>query len=255
MSEKLIIAETFRKTEKFQDALSLYEEILHESPHNAEGFQGAAYCTYHLHRLDDALRYSDLALELDQSLVIAHTIRAYVLNINGDNEKSRKEAKIAYELDNNSPDALCCYGTMLVFDGEFDSAIQMLEKATKIDSTIYVAHNNLAFAYSQKKNLKRQLHHVGIMFRLRPSIRNAIRYLGALIGAYSLMFSIALFVIMILAYLTKYKLLLIFPLITIVLSILSFFVLAIKRQWKEALKIFLGILIIGGATLFVYFGR
>ena len=75
MNKKLLEAESFRKLEKHQVALSLYEEILQESP-NAEALQGAAYCAYHLHQLDEASRYSDLALRSDSRLAIPHVKKA-----------------------------------------------------------------------------------------------------------------------------------------------------------------------------------
>ena len=126
---KLKDAQEAQRREEFAEALKLYEEIIKVSPQLAEGYAGAAYYLYYLQKYNEALEMSNTALGLNPTLIIPHVIKAYVFDIYEDKEKSRREAKIAYDLDPNSFDALLCYGTMLVFDEQFDNAIEVLEKA------------------------------------------------------------------------------------------------------------------------------
>lgn len=177
-------AKTFLDHGDFNAALKLCEKIIDTEPQIALAYQFACVALANLRRYPDALQMSLRALELDPNLLIPHTTMAIVYDELGEKEKSRKEVKIALDKDSGSSDALCCAGILSLVDNRLDDAAFYLEKAVKIDPSLYLAHYNLAAVYQSKKDSRKLLRQTFILFKLKPSTKSLFRLMFILSRQY-----------------------------------------------------------------------
>lgn len=248
----------------FNKAFEICQNIISSEPRNAVAFQYASVALSNLGRYPDALSMSTKALEIDPTLVIPHTTMALVYDEIGEKEKSRKEAKIALDKNPESPDALCCSGTLLLIDNRIDDATQYLEKAVKIDPSFYLAHYNLAAIYQGKKDSGKLFRQTIILFGLRPSIKSLFRLMFFLGRSYKYVYIPILFLSALLSPILGFKIILI---ITLLLTLIWFAggiyigLLAEKKQLKQLLFNIaggIGVAILGLVLFFsmnYFFGR
>lgn len=248
----------------FNKAFEIYQNIISSEPHNAIAFQYASVALSNLGRYSDALSMSTKALEIDPVLVIPHTTMALVYDEIGEKENSRKEAKIALDKNPESPEALCCSGTLSLIDTKTDDAIQYLEHAVKIEPSFYLAHYNLAAAYQAKKDSGKLLRQTIILFRLKPNIKSLFRLMFFLSRSYKYAFIPILFLSALLSPLLG---VMVYLIITMLLTFIWFAggiyigLLAEKKQLKQLLFNIaggIGVAILGLILFFsmnYFFGR
>lgn len=162
------------KDGRYEEALELYNRKILDSPNNALAYQGAAFALFRLKAMEEAIEMSRKALSLDSQLAFAHVILAEAYDELGEIVISREEAKTGYQLDPESAEVLGCYGAFLLIDRKYEEAIPVLEKAVKINPTSYNIYNNLAAAYSHKKDKGKVFEQAREMYRLRPSLYTTI---------------------------------------------------------------------------------
>jgi tetratricopeptide (TPR) repeat protein len=171
-AKKLFLAEKLIRKGKLKKALELYNEIIEDDSKCIQAYQGAANVLAALDHYEDAIVMCNRAIEINQNLIIPHTILAIIYNKLGEVEKSREEINIALTIDPNSADALCCYGTILLANNRIDESLEYLERAASRNPSLYKAQLNLAVAYGRKKDSKKVFRQSFTIFFLRPTIKN-----------------------------------------------------------------------------------
>lgn len=161
---------------QFAAALDDFMDVIRVESANALACQGAAQALFNLQRYQEAMQMSLRALDLNRTLVIPHTVLAYVYNEYGDKGKSRSEAQVALENEPRSVDALTCMGVLLVLGNELNEAKEYLEDAVAADPSNFLAQYNLGVVY-QNTNDKRLMKQVLTLFRLRPTARSLLKVL------------------------------------------------------------------------------
>lgn len=228
--------ESALKSNKSWKAYKIYKEIIKLEPQNAIAYQGASTALQNLGKHDAALDMSRKALEIDQNLVIPHTILANIYAKLGEREKSREEANIAFSANPELPEVLCCFGILSLLEGNLDEALKYLEKAVDKDRSYYFAHHHPAVIYQAKGDIKNLFRQTIILFRLKPSIRNALRLLYLITKLYRFIDFPILLVSVLLSPLLGAEVIL----FTTLFLILVYFVIGFfigfadkERQWKE----------------------
>lgn len=150
---KLNQAKIFLDNANFNKALEVYRNIISSEPQNAVAYQYASVALANLGSYPDALNMSIKALEIDPMLVIPHTTMAIIYDELGEKEKSRQEAKIALDKNQESPDALCCSGILSLIDNRLDDAMQYLEKLSKLIHR-FIWHTITLLLYTKAKKMQ-----------------------------------------------------------------------------------------------------
>jgi len=179
MNDILNQANNARRSYAFDKAKPLYQKLLQEEPRNLFVLEGLVECLYNLGEFDKALEFCKIVLEYDQNRHLPHVYYAYIYDFHGNRDEAIKEAQVAFELNSNSPEALCCYGIFSLVRNNIDDAILYLNRAVQIDPNMYLAHYNLAVCYYKQGAFVQYYKEVKILYKLHSSLRNLIFLIGA----------------------------------------------------------------------------
>ncbi|MCE9644778.1 MAG: tetratricopeptide repeat protein [Chloroflexi bacterium] len=171
----------------YRKALNLYKKALISDPNNPRLLAAATECSYNLARVDEALSLGKASVAIKPSLSKIHVLLSYLYATKGDNHASRSEAEIALELDPNSACAICCYGTLLVFERNYKDAISYLSKAISVEPKLYLAHYNLSVCYQEMNDFAGQYRQVKTLFKLKPNLRNFATLTGMYLSSHRLL--------------------------------------------------------------------
>ena len=97
--------------------------------------------------LDQALKFSQKALELDPELAEAHVSRGYAISQNLKYEEAEKEFETAIRLNPKLFDAYYLYGRTLKVQGKYKQAAQLFEQASQVRPEDFQAPIFLVDAY------------------------------------------------------------------------------------------------------------
>lgn len=239
-----------------EGALRLCEEAIQNNQQNAVAYQTAAFIESDLGNYDKALSMSVKALEIDPNLVIPHVTRAYVLDMLGNKKESREEAKVALEKDPESPEVLCCSGTLLLQDGKIDEAKLHLEKAVRLRSSIYLAQYNLLTVYQKIKDVRKLTRQAVILFKLRPNVENFLRLTYIFSRSYQLMVFPALAVSIIVSLFVGAKIILFMTAALVTIDVLGGIFIGFSSRTKPLTQLFINLgmgLVIGLLGITLYF--
>jgi tetratricopeptide (TPR) repeat protein len=133
--------------------------------------------------------------------------------------KSYEHANAARQLEPESAEALGCYGTLLLKDGEIDDAIAVLQKASTLNPQNYLIHNNLAYAYDFKGDKSSYYQVSKTLYQLRPNFKNARRVFAAYHNKNGLAIGISLATVMLIATIFRIQALFVLPGVIVILGI------------------------------------
>lgn len=230
MNSNMIDAQESLNKKRVEKALEIYNREIAENPSNALAFHGIAVCMFNLKNIANAVTMCNKALAINPNLAVSHALLAELYNVLQDVEKSREEAKIAYQIDSNSAEVLAVYGSLLFRDNDLDDAIAVLEKAVQLNPNFYAAHHNLSHAYLRKKDLKGHYIHNKEIFRLRPSFATGLRFIFAYMNAIRPILNFVSLLVTIIALVTKFWLLLILPYSYVAVMVVGSILLRLTRN-------------------------
>jgi hypothetical protein len=96
-----------------------------------------------------------------------------------------------------------------------------------------LAQQNLAIAYRMKKDYKKYIDAMMLVYRHNPNLLNAVKLLVAYQQRYAFFLSLAVFSALIGAWLFQLKILLIIPVFMVVYRLLVDLTYAINSSWKQ----------------------
>ncbi|MBN2582884.1 MAG: tetratricopeptide repeat protein [Planctomycetes bacterium] len=138
--------------------------------------------------LEQALKDFPLSAELPQTLVLARTLVS-VYAIQNKMDESRKLLLDALKVAPRYTPLLVALGEHDLATGKDDEAIEILEKALKLDPSLWGARNNLAWIYATKKNepakAREQIDQALRLQPRHPSLLDTSGWVYYLVGDYS----------------------------------------------------------------------
>jgi tetratricopeptide (TPR) repeat protein len=127
----------------------------------AFAYAGQAWVRYWQHRegagtLDEAIRFSRLALERDATLGVTHFVRGWIMLAKGQFAEAKTEFSTAIELGSSGPDAHYGLADTERMLGNQDAAIKTytraIEKATEAGTGVWHMYYGRALAYAASRN-------------------------------------------------------------------------------------------------------
>ena len=233
MSKNRDIADNLLKQKKYQSALQIYLDILHQYPSDGKVYQGIAQCYYGLNKYPDAFSASNEALKLDPNLAIPHLILAYTYHNQGQFNKALAEAQKAYDLSPELDDVSNCYGALLLGSGKLDASISVLKHTLEIHPESVLAHQNLAVAYREKRESKKYVEEMRLAFKYRRTLLSAVQLLIAYQQRYAFFLALLILAALFGALLTKSRILLVIPVIMVVQGLLADLKFIIDSRWRR----------------------
>lgn len=148
-------AETLRSEDKAAKALPMLQEALNLKPHDPRlhmeiGFSYIARSEY-----DQAIASFDKALALDEELSSAYSGKAVAFDLQGKHQDAQKIYAEAIARGLSSPSLDSNYALSLVFTGQYEEAIRLLEPHANASTATPVMRQNLALAYGLKGDVGR----------------------------------------------------------------------------------------------------
>ena len=174
-------ADSARKSERYLEALSLYQECLKISPQDADVLAATAYCLYHLHRTAEARDANQAAVHVTRNLLLAHVVEAFLASDDGNPARAVQEAEVALRLGPSSAEALACRGILALEEGNPAEARTYLERAIGSNPLMYLAHYNLIGCYQRLGDAHAASAQIRAIFRLKPNVRNLLRLLVSIV--------------------------------------------------------------------------
>lgn len=232
--EQIKSAQKLLDDKNYEEALNFFLSIAKDDPKNALAHQGVSECYYCLGQFGKAIESSEKALGIDPNLSIPHTILAFTHSHAGNLEKSHSEAQAALKLAPNSYESLNCYGVILLLEGNFNEAEAYLTKASQIKPSSVPTHQNLAIVYDRLGNISKYVEETKILFRLKPSAESGLSLLVAFHRKYALFLSIAVPGFLVLALISKTKILLVIPGFYTIWAGYLCYLFAKNRNWRNA---------------------
>jgi tetratricopeptide (TPR) repeat protein len=227
------IADDLLGQKDYQKALQIYLEILRQHPNDGRAYQGIAQCYYKLKKYDDAFSAANQAIRTDPNLAISHVVLAYIYHHRGDFEKALAEAQVAYNLSPQLDEIGNCYGALLLGSGKLDESIAVLTRAIEAHPQSVLAHQNLGLAYREKRDHKRFVEEMRLVFKYRPTFISAKDLLIAYQHRYAVFLSLIVPAALFGALVIKSRILLIIPALIVIQGLLADLQFVIERRWRR----------------------
>jgi serine/threonine protein kinase len=168
---------TFHRLQKYDEALTAYEQAIRLDPNNAAAYNYKGVALHNLKRYDEALVAYERAIRLnpnDGFAALAYNNKGVTLH----NLKRYDEALVAYEqairLDPNDAFAYHYKGVALDELKRYEEALAALDQAIRLDPNSATAYENKGFALMNLKRYEEALVALDQAIRLDPN--SAIAY-------------------------------------------------------------------------------
>jgi len=216
----------------FRAALQAYLNLIQKNPSDGKAYAGVAQSCFGLKDFNAAATASQKAIELDESLAAPHLILAAIHLHRQDFNKALTEARRAYELSPESEEAANLYGVLLMSRGELDESILVLRQTLELHPKSGMTHRNLAVAYREKRDFKKYVEEVKLMFKHEPSVFSAYQLVVSYQQRYALFLSVIMLTALSVALLVRLRALLIVPTILVVQGLFADLEFIREGRWR-----------------------
>lgn len=126
-----------------------------------------------------ALKAANRALHLDSTMVSAHLTLAHIAEL-VDREWGKSEAALqkALELNRNNSETLQVYGWHLLRIGDIQRALNLLQKAVRLDPLAWATHHSLGYAYYCSRSYEDAIQQLETSINLGSQYPNTKKYLS-----------------------------------------------------------------------------
>lgn len=150
VNDKIIRAESLLRSEQYQEALELFDEVIAVSPDNSRVYVYAAEALMALENLGKALEYINQGLKVNARNPLVRIVAGEIhLRLENLDEALGHFTK-ASELDATSAGAFYGMGQVFYEYQEYDQAIKMFRKALVLDRRYRKAYDAIAKTYLAK---------------------------------------------------------------------------------------------------------
>lgn len=133
-------------------------------------------------RIDDAIKATEKAVELDPKLVVAHANLLSLYGRVGDVKKAEEQYRAVMALNPDQfPKAHYDYGVLLMTKGENKQAMEAFRRATQINPSYAQAHNNLGYLLEREGKLQEAMAEFRKAIESAPDYRQAHFNLGRIL--------------------------------------------------------------------------
>jgi len=172
----LLYAEHLQNLGQLHSAGDQLEAALEIKPELAENWTALARIRLAVNRLDEVVKAASRALEIDSEDAVARLTRAEACRQAAQWQMALEDYRVLQQHMPENPYVLMGLGACLAGKGDFDAALQYLQKAVQIKNDLTEAHFNIALVLaSQTKALEANAVLDGVLQenRLEPGLREA----------------------------------------------------------------------------------
>ena len=108
-------------------------------------------CYYEIDELDTAIDYHNRAIEADPTNHRAFVNKGIVYRLMGEYDAAKAEYMSALELAPDYAELHGSLGALALVQGDYQAALQYLERCNELDGSLPVGHSNLALVYAELK--------------------------------------------------------------------------------------------------------
>lgn len=149
------LAEMLRADNRAAQAIPMLEQALRLKPNDARLHMEMGFAQISKASYPDAIRSFDTALSIDDEFGSAYSGKAVALDMQGKHEDAQKIYAEAIARGLSSPSLDSNYALSLIFTGQYDEAIRLLEPHASASTATMVMRQNLALAYGLKGDVGR----------------------------------------------------------------------------------------------------
>jgi serine/threonine protein kinase/predicted TPR repeat methyltransferase len=139
--------EVYESQGRGKDALSEYQQAIDLAPDDWRWPMSAGVAEYRLGNIDNAIAQLQHAAELAPDNAMAYYDLSIAHRQSGQLQQAGNELERSLQLDPTAR-KYAALGSLFLFEGKYDQAVQMEQKAIELNPESYVAYGNLAAAYA-----------------------------------------------------------------------------------------------------------
>jgi protein O-GlcNAc transferase len=163
---------------RLAEALSIYRQLLSQSPDDPEVLHLLGYALYQSGEPSEGLPYLEKAIELDPTSAIFHGNYGVVLTVLHRDADAAKACKRATELRPDFPEAWYNLGNALRALGQFPDAIAAFRRSLQQRPQFASAHVNLGIALLSNNQVGEAIDEFRAALALQPDLYEAVINLG-----------------------------------------------------------------------------
>lgn len=179
------LAVQLSKAERYQDAATIFGQVLRDDPNRAATHREIGYALLRLGRVDQSLSHLNQSVRLDPASPETHDTLATLWRTVGRRADAIAEYRKAVALAPNTADWHNNLGSALLDDDQVDAADGEFREALRCNPSSAVAHRNLGVALAARNRFEEAAAHLREAVRLDPDFTDAKQNLAevtALIG-------------------------------------------------------------------------
>ncbi|MEM9922489.1 MAG: tetratricopeptide repeat protein [Cyanobacteria bacterium P01_D01_bin.50] len=166
-------ANTFYELQRYEEALSNYQQAIEIKPEYAPAWNGQAKVLYELNSYQKALSAYDTAIQIEPGYQDSWSGRGFVLNKLQRYQEAIASFDKALKLESASPRVWNARGEALSNLKRYDEAIKSYDKAVELQPEYHQAWYNKAWALYSLKRYQDALSTYGKVIELKPSNEKA----------------------------------------------------------------------------------
>ncbi len=174
MTDYMIDANKALERNRYRRALKLYEQEISARRDNLLARDRAARCLLNLKRPRESLAMCDETLRLDPNYALAHARRAQAYYVLKEASRSNEDMAIAYAMAPTDPEILGAYGSLLLFQKQFDEARNFLDRALQADPGKYFYYQKLAAVAFGQRDKPKMVLYTREMYRMQRTPMNLL---------------------------------------------------------------------------------
>ena len=144
-----LLAEAYRRTGRYEEAILKYNEYNDISPDKIEVLSSLASCYFELRRLNEAVSIYKKIIELEPGNISAHAWLVSCCQLLGNSWDASIFAEKALNLNPNEPQDLCNLANFYYKNEDYDKAIELCKAAIKKQPTYWFAIEILVACYRE----------------------------------------------------------------------------------------------------------
>jgi len=150
VNDRLLRGDALLRSEHYQQALNIFEEVIAINPENSRVYVYAAEALIGLDNLEKALEYINQALKVNAMNPLVRVVAGEIYLRLEHRDEALEHFKKASEVDSTSAGAYYGMGQVFYECQEYDQAIKMFRQASALDRKYRKAYDALAKTYLAK---------------------------------------------------------------------------------------------------------
>lgn len=173
-----LLAYSYHQQGKLDQALEYDAMALQINPGYPPAHVNTGIILFQKSKLDEAAAHFKQALQINPDLVVAHKNLGKILGLQGKLEEAAARFRKGISLESSDSDLYRELGTVLGRQGRFDEALEQLNEALRIKPDFADAHSNLGYAFLCQNKFDQAAIHLEKAIQLDPNSDKAHYHLA-----------------------------------------------------------------------------